>query len=135
MPSTNTVKPEHRALVELVHDTARTQGINVAAQLIADSEARAVEASWQKGWVAGQADERKLRLAENKADHDTIITLRADLIAARADVERMRSLLEQMLNVAENADETGYVTDCGFVDLDKLHANVRAAIDAAKEDK
>lgn len=40
--------------------------------------------------------------------------------------------LEQMLNVAENADETGYVQDCGFVDLDKLHANVRAAIDAAK---
>lgn len=33
-----------------------------------------------------------------------------------------------MLNVAENADETGYVADVGFVDLDKLHEKVRAMI-------
>lgn len=45
-----------------------------------------------------------------------------------ADVSRLRGLLEQMLNVAENADETGYVTDVGFVDLDKLHAEVRTAL-------
>lgn len=37
-------------------------------------------------------------------------------------------LLQQMLNVAENADETGYVADVGFVNLDKLHAKVRRAI-------
>lgn len=40
----------------------------------------------------------------------------------------LRSLLQQMLDVAENADETGYVTDVGFVDLDKLHAEARAAL-------
>lgn len=40
----------------------------------------------------------------------------------------LRSLLQQMLDVAENADETGYVADVGFVDLDKLHAEVRAAL-------
>lgn len=44
------------------------------------------------------------------------------------ETERLRSLLEQMLNVAENADETGYVTDVGFVDIDKLHGEVRAAL-------
>lgn len=41
---------------------------------------------------------------------------------------KLRSLLQQMLDVAENADETGYVTDVGFVDLDKLHEEVRAAL-------
>lgn len=42
--------------------------------------------------------------------------------------DTLRALLEQMLNVAENADETGYVTDCGFIDLDKLHELVRAEL-------
>lgn len=41
---------------------------------------------------------------------------------------KIRSLLQKMLDVAENADETGYVTDVGFVDLGKLHAEVRAAL-------
>lgn len=40
----------------------------------------------------------------------------------------LRKLLQQMLDVAENADETGYVPDVGFVDLDKLHAKVRTAL-------
>ncbi len=40
----------------------------------------------------------------------------------------MEPLLQSMLDVAENADETGYMTDVGFVDLDKLHAEVRAAL-------
>lgn len=43
-------------------------------------------------------------------------------------MSRLRSLLQQMLDVAENADETGYVADVGFVDLDKLHAEVRTAL-------
>ncbi len=47
------------------------------------------------------------------------------------DVSRLRSLLQQMLDVAENADETGYVPDVGFVDLDKLHAEVRGALENA----
>lgn len=56
--------------------------------------------------------------------------------AAFAESKALRELLEQMLNVVENADEIGYVTDVGFVDLDKLHNVVRAAIarSAAKEE-
>lgn len=75
--------------------------------------------------------------------------LDVELAALRADRERLREfnvaltvrletsnrLLKKMLDVAEIADETGYVEDCGFVDLDKLHAEVRAAIDAARESK
>ncbi len=38
-----------------------------------------------------------------------------------------RSLREDRPH-SENADETGYVTDVGFVDLDKLHAEVRKAL-------
>ncbi len=49
-------------------------------------------------------------------------------LAEEAERTTLRSLLQQMLDVAENADETGYVTDVGFVDLDKLHAKVRAAL-------
>jgi hypothetical protein len=41
-------------------------------------------------------------------------------------------LLTSMLNVAENCDETGYADGVGFVDIDKLHSDVRAAL-AAKE--
>lgn len=37
-----------------------------------------------------------------------------------------QSLLSQMLNVALCADETGYVVDVGFVDIDALHDKVRA---------
>ncbi len=43
---------------------------------------------------------------------------------------KLRELLKHMLDVAENADETGYVTDAGFVDLDELHAEVRSALQA-----
>jgi len=57
---------------------------------------------------------------------DVVIVERSELVAADKITERIRSLLQQMLDVAENADETGYVTDVGFVDLDKLHAEVRA---------
>ena len=55
--------------------------------------------------------------------------------AARANAKKPRKtnghlidLLEQMLFAVENADETGYVTDVGFIDLDALHNKVRAAI-------
>jgi DNA repair exonuclease SbcCD ATPase subunit len=59
-----------------------------------------------------------------------------ELANLKARVATLASLLEQMLNVAENADETGYVTDCGFIDLDKLHAEVRSALaPATKETK
>lgn len=63
----------------------------------------------------------------------TPATASAELVALRAKVRKLADHLEQMLNVAENADETGYVADCGFIDLDKLHAKVRTAIDAARQ--
>lgn len=59
-----------------------------------------------------------------------VIELAEDLRASR-EMQKLlgaRALLQQMLDVAENADETGYVADVGFVDLDKLHAEVRAAL-------
>lgn len=43
---------------------------------------------------------------------------------------QLRTLLQQMLDVAENGDEAGYIEDVGFVNLDKLHAAVRIAISA-----
>ncbi len=52
----------------------------------------------------------------------------------QAKVERgdqvivLQGLLQQMLDVAENCDETGYAEGVGFVDLDKLHNEVRAAL-------
>lgn len=52
----------------------------------------------------------------------------AKLIAA---APALLELLQQMLDVAENADETGYVTDVGFLNLDKLHEQARAAIQSA----
>ena len=69
------------------------------------------------------------------SDDVLMYTLFAENAQLRAQLGATASLLEQMVNVAENADETGYVTDCGFVDLDKLHAEVRAAIDAARATK
>lgn len=47
-------------------------------------------------------------------------------LVLKARAEQAGKLLQQMLDVAENADETGYVTDVGFVDLEKLHNEVRA---------
>lgn len=54
--------------------------------------------------------------------------MRAVVGAAVQSDERLRGLLQQMLNIAENCDETGYIDGVGFVDLDKLHEKVRAAL-------
>lgn len=53
----------------------------------------------------------------------------ARLIAAAPE---LLEALESLLAVSECADETGYVEDCGFVDLEKVQANARAAINKAK---
>lgn len=45
----------------------------------------------------------------------------------RAELAEARELLQSMLNVAENCDETGYADGYGFVDVDALHEKVRAA--------
>ena len=39
-----------------------------------------------------------------------------------------------MLNVAENCDETGYADGVGFVDIDKLHAEIRAHLAALQQE-
>lgn len=63
--------------------------------------------------------------------------------AAEASAERLArcwnahdglvGALERLLFAAENADETGYVTDAGFVDLDAIYEQARAALAAARE--
>ena len=58
----------------------------------------------------------------------TALSDEAQLRALVGTGEQLRSLLQRMLDVAENADETEYVTDVGFVDVDKLHKEVRAAL-------
>ncbi len=74
--------------------------------------------------------ERELIIAKLALDlsgpHERAII--ADCKAHRDENAKLRGLLQNMLDVAENADETGYVTDVGFVDLDKLHEEVRAAL-------
>lgn len=50
----------------------------------------------------------------------------------RADLAIARELIQQLLNVAENCDETGYIDGEGFVDIDALHEKARAEL--AKRD-
>lgn len=50
------------------------------------------------------------------------------LTKAEGSNRKLSELLQQMLFVSENADETGYVTDVGFVDIDKLHNECREAL-------
>jgi hypothetical protein len=51
-----------------------------------------------------------------------------DCRANKDEADELRGLLQQMLDVAENADETGYVDGVGFVNLEKLHGEVRDAL-------
>jgi hypothetical protein len=67
-------------------------------------------------------------ITEIKKREEVTTALIEELTRQKTANTKLRELLTQMLNVAENADETGYVTDVGFVDLDKLHETVRAAL-------
>jgi hypothetical protein len=80
------------------------------------------------GFVVSCSREQIAALPRLPMYRDVVIVERTELVAADKITERIRSLLQQMLDVAENADETGYVTDMGFVDLDKLHSEVREAL-------
>lgn len=80
------------------------------------------------GFVVSCSFEQIAALPRLPMYRDVVIVERSELMAAENITERLRSLLQQMLDMAENADETGYVTDVGFVDLDKLHAEVRSAL-------
>ena len=80
---------------------------------------------WMFGFIAASrqnspATTRRLK----KIAADRLI----GMCKAADERDALRKLLQHMLDVAENADETGYVTDAGFVDLDALHAEVRAAL-------
>jgi len=46
--------------------------------------------------------------------------------------QRLLDALKNLIFAAENADETGYVTDVGFVDLYKIYAEAHAAIQSAQ---
>jgi len=50
------------------------------------------------------------------------------IVELQLEAIALRDLLKQMLNVAENCDETGYCTDIGFVDIGALHEKVRDAL-------
>jgi hypothetical protein len=69
--------------------------------------------------AAGSASERRALIAE--------LLLQAAPELAR-EIDTLRDLLQRMLDVAENCDETGYADGVGFVDIDKLHDEVRAIL-------
>jgi hypothetical protein len=50
-------------------------------------------------------------------------------------VPGLLAALEMMLTIHDCADETGYVADVGFIDIDAEVEKARAAIAAAKEGK
>lgn len=54
----------------------------------------------------------------------------ARLIAA---APALLEALEKLLFAVENADETGYVTDHGFIDLDAINEAARAAIQSTQQ--
>lgn len=45
-----------------------------------------------------------------------------------ASAPELLEALQQLIMCAEYADETGYVADVGFVDIDSIHDKARAAI-------
>lgn len=61
--------------------------------------------------------------AEANAERYRLVTLKQD--AANA---ALREALQQMIDVAEHCDETGYAEGVGFVDIGKLHDKARAAL-------
>jgi hypothetical protein len=69
--------------------------------------------------ATGSASERRALIAE--------LLLQAAPELAR-EIDTLRDLLQRMLDVAENCDETGYADGVGFVDIDKLHDEVRAIL-------
>lgn len=50
-----------------------------------------------------------------------------------AAAEGMAEAFSNLLGVSENADETGYIADAGFVDMDKMHELSHAALTAWQE--
>ena len=85
----------------------------------------------------GNSDDSKEQI-EAEARHilecltgDRIKCLEECLTRAEEDGRKYHDaklVIGELLFAAENADETGYVTDVGFLDLEALHAKARAFI-------
>jgi hypothetical protein len=84
-------------------------------------ELRIADESWHNGmnsvktavlnWFYDQAQNQYACAPRLKREHAELVELAKELLFA-----------------AENADETGYVTDVGFIDLDALHGKTRALL-------
>ena len=77
-------------------------------------------------------EEARLEAAERSALRRQQTEERKKRSQLRDAAPDLLAALEALLAVSECADETGYVEDCGFVDLEKVQANARAAIAKAK---
>lgn len=55
-----------------------------------------------------------------------------EVLKLQADKAELLTALESLLFIAENADETGYVTDYGFINIEAEQAKARAIIAKAK---
>jgi hypothetical protein len=69
-----------------------------------------------------------LSVPHGSADSPRIARLVRVLGRRETEIAQLRGLLQQMLVAAENCDETGYADGVGFVDLEKLHTEVRSAL-------
>jgi hypothetical protein len=74
--------------------------------------------------------EERLQNAEDSLAYlrDNILILEAQLAASQELCDELAEALKDMLFAAENADETGYVADVGFIEIDALYAKARAAL-------
>ncbi len=64
-------------------------------------------------------------------DSNVARRLETDLSTALNQLRQAREIITELLFAAENADETGYVTDVGFINLDELHEKARALTTSA----
>lgn len=81
------------------------------------------------GFVVSCSREQLAALPRLPMYREVVIVERSVLLDAEQIAENYRDLLQRMLDVSENCDETGYADGVGFVDIDKLHAEVRAAVE------
>jgi hypothetical protein len=115
-----------------------TERAKLAAKILAGFAANpAIFASnANHGWGLVNATDRDVAgYAVHLADlvNEAVLQIPAALPSAPSEgpsdrVKELSTLVEELLFAAENADETGYVTDVGFIDLDKLHDRARAAL-------
>jgi len=84
-------------------------------------------------WIAWAKEQPNTKASwlvewESLDEPDKEVDRRIGIALSAEGARNPRRLLQQMLDVAENRDETGYVDGVGFVDIDKLHAEVRSVL-------